>query len=147
MSDWGSSLHSYPTAQINGHENGERPVTLLVIGEPQRVQGLYAAFLGDARFQVLATATTPEDVRAKLAMEPEAVVAEGTVFHGPEALAAAFAACPLEVAAPPMSTTLATNASGTRTTDRPTLTSFFMFDQWSQLERLARSGCASCTVV
>lgn len=93
MSDWGSSLHSYPTAQTNGHDSGEQPVTLLVIGEPQRVQGLYAAFLGDARFQVLATATTSEDVRAKLAMEPETVVAEGTVFHGPEALAAAFAAC------------------------------------------------------
>lgn len=53
MSDWGSSLHSYPTAQTNGHDSGEQPVTLLVIGEPQRIQGLYAAFLGDARFQVL----------------------------------------------------------------------------------------------
>ena len=62
------------------------------MAEPQRAQGYYAAFLGDARFQVLATATSGEDARAKLAMEPEVVVVEATVFESPNAFVQLFGA-------------------------------------------------------
>lgn len=91
MSNWGNGISNQPLTHTNGHADNERPVTLLVVGEQQRVQALYATFLGDERFRVLAMATAPDDARAKLAMEPEAVIAEGTVFPGPEGLTATFA--------------------------------------------------------
>ena len=69
-----------------------KPISLLIVAEPQRASGFYAAFLGDARFQVLATATSGEDARAKLAMEPEVVVVEATVFESPNAFVQLFGA-------------------------------------------------------
>jgi len=83
--------------QSNGFANGDtpdaRPIPLLIVADPQRAQGFYASFLGDARFRVLATATSPDDVRAKLAMEPEAVVVEATIFNGPEEFVTIFGTC------------------------------------------------------
>ena len=77
----------------NGTAPDAKPISLLIVAEPQRAQGYYAAFLGDARFQVLATATSPDDSRAKLAMEPEAVVVEAKVFDSPNAFVDLFGAC------------------------------------------------------
>jgi MinD-like ATPase involved in chromosome partitioning or flagellar assembly len=60
------------------------------VGEPGRIQALRAAFGADARFRLVATATSPDDARAKLALEPEAALLEGTVFPHPEALVQTF---------------------------------------------------------
>ena len=54
-----------------GHQS---PVSLIVVGEPGRINALRAAVLADARFQLLASATSVDDVRSKLALEPEAVL-------------------------------------------------------------------------
>lgn len=66
-------------------------VSLLVVGEPGRINALRAAVLADARFHLLASATSVEDARAKLALEPEALLVEGTVFPGPESFVQTFA--------------------------------------------------------
>ena len=76
---------------LNGSDPTRQIVTLLIVAEAQRAQGLYAAFVGDARFQVLATATSPDDARAKLAMQPDAVIVEATAFSGPDEFAQLFA--------------------------------------------------------
>ena len=81
----------------NPHNNQNtpdaRPIPLLIVADPQRAQGFYASFLGDARFRVLVTATSPDDTQAKLAMESEAVVVEATVFNGPEEFMTIFGTC------------------------------------------------------
>jgi|GEM_PF-1972102 len=81
----------------NPHNNQNtpdaRPIPLLIVADPQRAQGFYASFLGDARFRVLATATSPDDIHTKLAMESEAVVVEATVFNGPEEFVTIFGTC------------------------------------------------------
>lgn len=86
------SSSSFTSSVLSTSAPNERPVSLLVVGEPARIQGLRAAFLADARIQLIATSTSAEDVRSKLALEPEAVVVEGTVFAGPEAFVQSFAA-------------------------------------------------------
>ena len=68
------------------------PVTVLVAARPEVGSAIYAAVGGDGRFQVLAWATSPEDVRAKLAMRPEAVIADALVFPDAETFASVFAA-------------------------------------------------------
>lgn len=80
MSGWG-------VQQIQGAEGAEKPVSLLIAAPPERAQGLYAAFIGDARFNVLAIATSTQDVVSKLAMKPEAIVVEAIVFPDPQAFA------------------------------------------------------------
>lgn len=75
------------TGQPAGRTGATRPVSVLVAGPPGRVQSLYSTFVSDGRFTVEAQATSPEDLRAKLQLEPEAVVVEGTVFEGPDSFA------------------------------------------------------------
>jgi len=53
---------------------------------------MYTAFAADARFAVQAVATSADDARAKLTLEPEAVVVEVVVFSGPPEFANTFAA-------------------------------------------------------
>ena len=48
---------------------------------------LYAAFLDDPRFQVQATARTPDELQEKLALQPDALLLEGTLFPSPQELA------------------------------------------------------------
>lgn len=67
-------------------------VRLLIVGQPARAQALYTAFAADARFAVQALATSAADARAKLALEPEAVLVEVVAFDGPAEFANVFAA-------------------------------------------------------
>jgi MinD-like ATPase involved in chromosome partitioning or flagellar assembly len=68
------------------------PVRLLIVAQPGRSQAFYAAFVADARYAVQAVATSAVDAKAKLALDPEAVVAEVVVFNGPVEFADVFAA-------------------------------------------------------
>ena len=68
------------------------PVRLLLVAQPGRSQAFYAAFVADARYAVQAVATSAADAKAKLALDPEAVVAEVVVFNGPAEFADIFAA-------------------------------------------------------
>ncbi len=68
------------------------PVRLLIVAQPGHAQAFYAAFAADARFAVQAVATSADDARAKLTLEPEAVVVEVVVFSGPPEFANTFAA-------------------------------------------------------
>jgi MinD-like ATPase involved in chromosome partitioning or flagellar assembly len=87
---WGISR---PTAAANPL-GGDKPVTILVAGEPARAQALYGLLVQDARFQVLAMATSADDARVKLAMRPEAALIEGQVFSGPGELTDIFGEYP-----------------------------------------------------
>jgi MinD-like ATPase involved in chromosome partitioning or flagellar assembly len=79
-------------AAAPGAANDPAPVRLLIGGQPGRTQALYSAFAGDARFAVLAVATSPADVKAKLALEPEIVLVEAALFGGAGDFATLFAA-------------------------------------------------------
>lgn len=88
---WGNSSAALPAL---GSAGSEPPVSLVVAGPPAQAQALYAAFLADARFRVQATATSPDDLRAKLAASPEVVVVNASMFNGPDDFAAVLAAYP-----------------------------------------------------
>ena len=68
------------------------PIRLLIVAQPGHAQAFYAAFAADERFAVQAVATSADDARAKLTLEPEAVVVEVVVFSGPPEFANTFAA-------------------------------------------------------
>ena len=77
---WG--ITSPVTNEVPGN-----PVQLIVAAPPHALNVLHQAFAADARFQVMATATTEEDLQAKLHLGPEAVMLDGTVFEGPHTMA------------------------------------------------------------
>ena len=54
------------------------PISLL-IAAPE-TNRLYSALVGDARFQVQALARSPEEVSEKLALQPQALLVEGTLY-------------------------------------------------------------------
>ena len=83
-----------PTTAGGNGDGSKAPVTALAAAPPHLAQGLHAALLGDGRFRVVGVGTSPEDVRAKLALQPEAILAEGTVFDGPEQFADVLGAFP-----------------------------------------------------
>ena len=68
------------------------PVRLLIAAQPARAQAIYTAFAADARFAVQAIATSAADAKAKLALEPETVLAEVVAFTGPGEFSDVFAA-------------------------------------------------------
>lgn len=91
---WGDGTLSDRTNGYDGSRgDSDPPIGLLVAGQPGRAQALYAAFAGDARFQVLAMATSPEDLSAKLALEPEALVVDLLLFSGPEEAVRVLSLC------------------------------------------------------
>jgi MinD-like ATPase involved in chromosome partitioning or flagellar assembly len=59
----------------------DAPVRLILAGPPDSVRSLHAWYAGDSRFQVLTTATSPDDLRAKMASTPEAIVVDGLMFE------------------------------------------------------------------
>ena len=70
------------------------PIPLLLAApDPAR---LYSALVGDERFQVQALARSPEEMADKLALQPQALLIEGTLYPSPEELNKALAgvACP-----------------------------------------------------
>jgi len=77
MSGWG--------VQVNLNNRADKhKVPLLVAAPPQIAPGLHAALMGDGRFQIVAVATSKEDVRAKLALRPEAIVVSALLFADPD---------------------------------------------------------------
>jgi len=69
---------------MGGHDGGQdSPIRLLIIAQQSYAQAFYTAFAADARYAVQAVATSPEDARAKLTLNPEAVLCDAAVFNGP----------------------------------------------------------------
>jgi len=66
------------------------PISLLLAAPPDRAGPLVAAFGADPRFRVLATATSAQDVRYKLALHPDALLVLAEVFPDFDALAASL---------------------------------------------------------
>lgn len=69
-----------------------RPVRLLIVGKQGLAQAIYQAFAADARFAVQALASDALDAKAKLAFDPEAVLADVNAFDGPGQFADSFSA-------------------------------------------------------
>lgn len=66
----------------------ESPVTLLLAAPEQgRVDAWYNLLASDARFRVVATATSSADLNAKLAMTPEVILMDGMLFRSASELA------------------------------------------------------------
>ncbi len=91
-SRWNAQTHSRVAGQPAVETTTVLPVRLLIVAQPGRSQAYYAAFVADARYAVQAVATSAADAKAKLALNPEAVVAEVVVFDGPAEFADIFAA-------------------------------------------------------
>ncbi|MCX6027681.1 MAG: ParA family protein [Chloroflexi bacterium] len=66
------------------------PVRLVIIAQPSSTQMLNAAFAADARFAVLALATSMADAKPKLVTNPEVVLVEAVAAAGPTELANVF---------------------------------------------------------
>ncbi len=73
------------------NEPSGNPVQLIVAAPPSAMGGLHQAFAGDARFQIIATATTEDDFQAKMHLDPEAVMVDVTTFESPQSMADALA--------------------------------------------------------
>ena len=95
---------------------GAEPVAVLLAGPTEGVNLLYQALLGDARFRVVALATDVEDLRVKLTWPADALVVDGTLFRGPQDLAAAVAPFdgPIVVLLPPVEPSLLDAVRGIR---------------------------------
>lgn len=81
-------------------DSTHEPIALL-IAAPE-TNRLYSAFVGDSRFQVQALARSPQEVAEKLALQPQALLVEGTLYPSPEELNQALVgvACPVVVLLP-----------------------------------------------
>lgn len=87
MSSWGRSQNdTRRQSAVTG------AVSLLLAAPADRTQPLVAAFQADPRFRLLATATSPQDIRYKLALKPDALLVIAEVFPDFEALAAVLSA-------------------------------------------------------
>jgi len=84
MTGWG-----IPTASVP--DRGE-PVAVMVAATPERLPAYIRAVQGDARLRLVATAVSPEDFAAKLALAPEALIVEPVLFPDPPAFARAMGA-------------------------------------------------------
>jgi hypothetical protein len=91
-SRWNAPTPSRAAGQPAVETTTVPPVRLLIVAQPGRSQAYYAAFVADARYAVQAVATSAADAKAKLALDPEAVVAEVVVFDGPAEFADIFTA-------------------------------------------------------
>ena len=81
MNGWGIPEPVAPTP------SGEGPVALMIIAPAQSADALYTAFAADGRFTIVATASSADDARGKLALRPEAVIADVMAFTGPDQFA------------------------------------------------------------
>ena len=91
--------HSTPNTQPP-IANSQPPIPILLASPDP--DPLYSAFVGDSRFQVQALARTPEEVAEKLALQPQALLVEGTLYPSPEELNKALTgvSCPVVVLLP-----------------------------------------------
>jgi arsenite-transporting ATPase len=62
------------------------PISIVIAAPTNKAQSLYSAFSGDARFAVAALATSPADLNAKLALRPRALILDGMLYDGPDAM-------------------------------------------------------------
>ncbi len=81
-----------PAAAAAQSTPAQPPVRLLIVAQAARAQAIYTAFAADARYAVQAIATSAADAKAKLALEPEAVLAEVVAVNGPGEFSDVFAA-------------------------------------------------------
>ncbi len=87
-----SNAPANPHIGVNGNGSHAPRVSILVAAPPSQIGPLTAIFRSDARFNLAATATSAEDVRAKLAVRPSVVLADAQTFTGLEELAAVLGA-------------------------------------------------------
>lgn len=90
MNDWGFTDTQPTTASSNGKRrpslSGER-ISILVAAPPEHIAPLANVFRSDARFSLAATATSTDDLRAKLTVKPAVVLAYAQVFDRFESFA------------------------------------------------------------
>ena len=91
MNDW-SNAPANSQIGVNGNGSHAPRVSILVAAPPGQIGPLTNIFRSDARFNLAATATSAEDVRAKLAVRPSVVLADAQTFAGLEELAAVLGA-------------------------------------------------------
>ena len=89
----GDSVNTTPTsASGNGEGRRNSPpeerISILMAASPEHIAPLTTVFRADARFSLAATATSGDDVRAKLAVKPAVVLAHAQVFDSFDAFAA-----------------------------------------------------------
>lgn len=78
----------------NGHKPSDAlrqgsvqaPVSIIAAGPPDRVKAWYEHILGDGRFRSPAFSFTPDDLRAKLSANVEALLLDGCIFPNGETL-------------------------------------------------------------
>ena len=91
MNDWGFTETTPSTASTNGKGQKNSPtaerISILVAAPPDHIAPLTNIFRSDARFSLVATATSTEDVRVKMAVKPAVVLAHAQVFESFEAFA------------------------------------------------------------
>jgi len=84
VNDWGFTETTPTAASGNGKERRNSPpeerISILVAASPDHIAPLISVFRADARFSLAATATSTEDVRAKLAVKPAVALVDAQVF-------------------------------------------------------------------
>ena len=68
----------------NNNTNGADSVVLIIAGRPDKVTTWSQYYQMDSRFRVATFATSVDDLQSKLAYNPEAILLDGQVFHGPQ---------------------------------------------------------------
>ena len=63
-------------------------ISLILAAPPETMPPLVQAFGADSRYHLIATATSADDLQLKLSLHPQALLAWGKLFAGPDELAA-----------------------------------------------------------
>lgn len=70
--------------------NQPMTLTVLIAAPAAKAQSLYNVFSSDDRFHVQAMATAPDEVSAKLSMDPQVLVLDGLLYEGPDEITQAL---------------------------------------------------------
>ena len=68
------------------NQNHDETVSLMFAGPQSRTQVWHNAFAGDNRFRIITIASSPDDMHAKLATNPDVILLDAAIFPGPQPL-------------------------------------------------------------
>ncbi len=82
------TVNTWDTTQTGVHNLAARAgvASVLLAGQHDKLQMWRNAISSDRRFQIVALATDPADLQAKLATRPDLVLIDATIFDGPQSL-------------------------------------------------------------
>ena len=66
--------------------NAAEVVTVMLAGSQMRTEMWSSLLAADSRFRITTIAYTPDDLKVKLASQPEIILLDSTIFASPEAL-------------------------------------------------------------